>query len=141
MLDEQLNAEFCKEVGIKHAACYILNKETGEVRFYSNLTGLYKKPTGWKKIESYKFDKPIYPDLINNPYNFSELINIQWKMFGEIGDAYKRNGEESFEYNYVKTRLTAMKMAKSFGGGELLELYKKAIRETPFAYIELEGDS
>lgn len=134
-MDETLNAEFCKECGIKQAVCYLLNKETGEIRFYSGLSGLYKHPSGWKKIEAFKFDKPRYPDLINNPFNFSELINIQWYMFGEIGDVYKREGNETFEYNYVKTRLAAMKMTKSFGGGEMLEEYKKAIQEIPFDYI------
>lgn len=136
MLKEQLNTEFCKECGIKQASCYILNKETGEVRFYSNPTGVYKKPAGWTKIATVKFDKPKYPNLIDNPYNFSALIGVQWDMFGEIGDAYKRNGDESFEYNYVKTRLTAIKMCKSFGGGEMLDEYKKAIRETLFDYME-----
>lgn len=136
MLDEELNTEFCKEVGIKQATCYLLNKETGEVRFYSTQSGLYKKPSGWNKIEQYKFEKPKYPDLINNPFNFSALINVQWYMFGDLGDAYKRNGEESFEYNYVKTRLTAMKMCKSFGGGEMLDEYKKALREIMFDYME-----
>lgn len=136
-MDKLLNEQFCKEVGIKYASCYLYNPETKEIRFYSNLSGLYKQPSGWKKIEQYKFKEPKYPDLINNPFNFSTLINIQWKMFGEIGDAYLRTGDESFEYNYVKTRLTAMKMCKSFGGGEMLEEYKKALREASFDYFDM----
>jgi len=137
MLDKKLNTEFCKECGVKQAVCYLLNEETGEVRFYTAPSGMYKKPAGWKKIKAFKFDKPVYPDLINNPLNFSALINIQWDMFGELGDAYQRNGDESFEYNYVKTRLTAIKMCKSFGGGEMLDEYKRAIQETPFDYLEM----
>ena len=136
MVSEKLNAEFCKECGIKQAICYIVNPETGEIRFYSNISCAYKKPSGWNKVESYRFDKPRYPDLINNPNNFSALINIQWDMFGELGDAYKKSGKESFEYNYVKTRLTAIKMCKSFGGGEMLEEYKKAIQATLFDYLD-----
>ena len=61
-LERTLNNEFCKEVGIKQAICYIVNKETGETRFYSSLSGLYKKPSGWKKIAVYKFNEPKYPD-------------------------------------------------------------------------------
>lgn len=135
MLEETLNTEFCKEVGIKSAACYLLNVETGEIRFYTNLSGMYKKPSGWKKIQTYKFDKPRYPDLINNPFNFMLLLNVQWCMFGEIGDVYKREGNESFEYNYLKTRLTAIKMTKSFGGGEMLDEYKRVIQEMQFDYL------
>ena len=133
-----LNTEFCKECGIRQAACYNLNKDTGEIRFYSSLSGAYRKPSGWKHVETFKFDKPRYPDLINNPINFSALINIQWDMFGELGDVYKKNGKESFEYNYVKTRLTAIKMCKSFGGGEMLDEYKKAIQNTLFDYLDIE---
>lgn len=129
-----INEEFCKEVGIKKAICYIVNEDTNEVRFYTNLSGMYKKPSGWKNITAYKFDEARYPDFINNPVNFSMLINIQWYLFGEIGDVYKRNGNESFEENYLKTRLTAMKMCKSFGGGEMLEEYKKQIREICWDY-------
>lgn len=139
-LEKILNTEFCKEVGIKQALCYIVNKETGETRFYSSISGAYKKPSGWKKIAVYKFNKPRYPDLINNPYNFTMLLNVQWEMFGEIGDAYKRTGEESFEYNYLKTRLTAIKMCKSFGGGEMLDEYKAVIQSMPFDYINIENE-
>ena len=56
------------------------------------------------------------------------------------GDVYKRTGEESFEYNYIKTRLTAIKMCKSFGGGEMLELYKEAIQNILFDYIDLDDE-
>ena len=132
---DNLNEQFCKEVGIKQVVCYLFNPDTQEIRFYSNLSGLYKKPVGWKNIEQYKLEKPLYPDLFY-PNNFCKLLNIQWKMFGELGDIYKKTGTESFEYCYLKTRLTAMKMAKSFGGGEMLEEYKKAVRDCDFEYVE-----
>lgn len=141
MLSDTLNKEFCKECGIKQATCYILNTETNEVRFYKKLSGTKKKPIGWKNTEIYKFNKPKYPDLINNPYNFLTLLNIQWDMFGEVGEIYKKNGKEPFEYNYLKTRLSAIKMCKSFGGGEMLDEYKKAIQTAPFNYIDDEDDA
>ena len=69
-------------------------------------------------------------------YNFSALINVQWFLFGELGDVYQRTGNETFEVNYLKTRLKAIKMCKSFGGGEMLEEYKRLVREIPFDYME-----
>ena len=74
--------------------------------------------------------------IINNPFNFCTLINVQWYLEGKLGDVYKRNGDESFEANYLKTRLNAMKMCKSLGGGEILEEYKKQLRELSFDYEE-----
>ena len=136
-MEDMLNTEFCKEVGIKQAACYIVNPDTNEIRFYSNLSGLYKKPAGWKKVEAYKFDIPKYPDLITNPFNFSLLINVQWFMWRELGNVYTQEGKETFEYNYVKKRLEAMKMARSFGGGDKLDEYKDTIRNLPFDYFDL----
>ena len=130
-----INEEFCKEVGIKKACCYLLNADTNEIRYYTNLSGLYKKPSGWKHIEKGKFE-PRYPDFINNPFNFCTLINVQWYLEGKLGDVYKRNGDESFEANYLKTRLNAMKMCKSLGGGEILEEYKKQLRDLSFDYEE-----
>lgn len=132
----EINKEFCKEVGIKKACCYLLNKDTQEIRYYCNLSGLYKIPKKWKNVEKGVFKEPCYPDLINNAYNFSALINVQWFLFGELGDVYQRTGNETFEVNYLKTRLKAIKMCKSFGGGEMLEEYKRLVREIPFDYME-----
>ena len=70
----EINKEFCKEVGIKKACCYLLNKDTQEIRYYCNLSGLYKIPKKWKNVEKGVFKEPCYPDLINNAYNFSALI-------------------------------------------------------------------
>ena len=138
MLEDDLNKEFCKEVGIKPVSSYIINKDTGEVKFFTRKTAAPKLPTDWKNIIAAEFKHKRYPDLINNPYNFTALLNVQWFMFGELGDVYTRDGTESFEYKYVKTRLTAMKLAKSYGGGEMLEAYKKALRELSLDYFEAE---
>lgn len=136
LTEEQINDEFCKEIGIKKASCFLLNKDTNEVRYYTNLSGLYKKPQGWTNISKHKFNKPKYPDFIKNPFNFTLLLNVQWYMFGELGDIYKRNGEECFEANYLKTRLKAIKMCRSFGGGEMLDEYKKQLQNLPLDYEE-----
>lgn len=135
-MDNSINDQFCKEVGIKKACCYLLNKDTGEIKFYSNLSGLYKKPKDWKHIEKGKFD-PKYPDLINDSFNFMNVLNVHWYLFGDLGDVYKKTGDENFESNYLKTRLSAIKMCKSFGGGELLEEYKKQLRELPLNYLDV----
>lgn len=136
LTDKQINEEFCKEAGLKKACCYLLNKDTDEIRYYTNLSGLYKKPKNWKHIEKGKFE-PCYPDFINNPYNFCTLLNVQWFLEGKLGDVYKRNGNETFEENYLKTRLQAMKMCKSLGGGEILDEYKKQLQELPLIYQEV----
>lgn len=134
MLEEQqINDEFCKEVGIKKACCSLFNEETGEIRYYTNLSGLYKQPVGWKHIRKEKFDL-CYPDLINNEFNFCGLLNIQWFLDGQLGDVYKRNGTETFQVNYLKTRLKALKLCRALGGGEMLEEYKKRVKELPFEY-------
>lgn len=138
LTNEQINEEFCKEVGLKKVSCYIENEDTGEVRFYVSPSGVYKKPKGWNKIKTHKFEQPKYPDLINNPYNFSMLLNTQWYIFGQLGDVYTKTGHECFEANYVKTRLKALKMCKCLGGGEMLEEYKKAIQSTQFDFLEEE---
>lgn len=133
MDDKQINDEFCKEAGIKKACCYLLNKDTDEIRFYSNLSGLYKKPAGWVNIEKGKFES-CYPDFINNSYNFCTLLNVQWYLFGELKDVYRRTGNESFEVNYLKTKLKAMKLCRSLGGGEMMDEYKKKLQQLPFDY-------
>lgn len=134
MLSEQeINNEFCKEMGIKKACCCLYNKDTGEIRYYTNLSGLYKQPAGWKNILKEKFDS-CYPDFINNEFNFCNLLNVQWFLDGQLGDVYKRNGTENFQANYLKTRLKAIKLCKAFGGGEMLEEYKKRVNQLPFQY-------
>lgn len=134
---EQLNEEFCRTCGIKKSICYLRNLDTGEIRYYSHISGLYRTPVGWKEVDGAQFaDEPIYPDLINNPKNFCALLNIQWNLFGELGQAYKKVTDESFQINYLKTRLLAIKMCKSFGGGEMLNEYLKQVKETKFDYVE-----
>lgn len=138
---EQLNDLFCKEIGIKKACCYLLNKDTKEIRFYSSPSGLYKKPVGWKNCVAKKFDKPRYPDFINNPANFSTLINVQWYLFGSLlGETYTKETQESFECNYVKKKLEAIRACESFGGGEMLQEYKKQLRDLSYDYLTYEDE-
>lgn len=140
LTEEQINEAFCKEIGLKKACCYLHNEETDEIRFYAHPSGLYKKPKNWKHITKGKFE-PCYPDFINNSYNFCILLNLQWFLFGELGGVYKRNGNESFQANYLKTRLSALKLCKSLGGGEMLEEYKKQVSMLPFDYLKESNDS
>lgn len=138
LTDKQINDEFCKEVGIKKACCYLLNEDTQEIRYYSNLSGLYKRPKNWKNIQAKKF-KNCYPDLIHNAHNFCALLNVQWFLFGQLGDVYERTGDECFEVNYLKTRLKALKLSRSLGGGDMLQEYKKLVKDIIFEYdIEVE---
>ena len=135
--EQEINDEFCKEVGIRKTCCYIYNKDTSEIRYYTTNSGLYKSPKTWKHVIKGKYE-PRYPNLISNPYNFLLLLNIQWFMFGELGDTYRRTGEETFEANYVKTRLKALKMCRSLGCGEgdMFNVYKERVRELPFTYMD-----
>ena len=131
-LSERINEDFCKEVGIKPITCSVENKDTGEVKYYLNKSSLYKAPKNWINIEKHVYDKPQYPDLINNPDNFLKLLNIQWKLFGKLGNVYTKTGEECFELNYLKTRLNAVKLCKSIGGGDGLDVYIEEILNTRF---------
>lgn len=133
LTEQEINDEFCKEIGIKKACCYLYNKDTDEIRYYTNLSGLYKQPSGWTNIGKGKFDA-CYPDFINNELNFCNLLNVQWFLDGQLGDVYKRNGTECFQANYLKTRLKAIKLCKAFGGGDMLEEYKKRVKELPLEY-------
>lgn len=129
--EQKINDEFCKEMGIKQYTCYVQNEDTGEVRYYINPSGYYKTPKGWDNIIRQKIE-PKYPDLINNPNNFLKLLNIQWKLFGCLGDQYMKNGDENFEVNYITTRLKACKMCRTLGGGGGLDVYKKEVLNTKF---------
>lgn len=133
---KQINDAFCEEVGIKKICCALKNKDTGQIKYYVSPSGIYKIPKNWKEkdTQKIKLTTPIYPDVITNAKNFSLLLNVQWQMFGELGDVYTKTGVESFECNYVKTRLKALKMCRSFGGGEMFEQYKQNVINLPFEY-------
>ena len=130
--EKQINEEFCKEVGIKKVCVRLENCDTGEIKYYTN--NKYKKPKGWNNIIKHKYDPPKYPDLIGNSTNFCYLINVQWNMFGSLGDIYGKTGDENFQLNYVKTRLKALKLCRSFGGGGMLDAYKEQINKIKFEY-------
>ena len=134
LTDEELNEAFCEELELKKALVQVTNMETGEARAYSSKSSLYRLPVGWNNVETIEFDAPRYPDFINNNNNFCKLLNIHWFMFKHLGNQYTQNDLESFQYNYIETRLKAIQMCKSFGGGEMLEEYIKTVRNTMFDY-------
>ena len=135
---KKINDEFCEVAGIKRACCCIRNLDTGEVRYYSNISSLYKKPVGWENYDGFKIsDVPVYPDLIGNDANFLKLLNVQWDMFKSLGQCYKNYENEPFQATYLKTRLNGIKTCKSFGGGEMLDEYLKSVRNVDFEYMEL----
>ena len=129
---KKINDEFCEEIGLKKISCYLENEITGEKRYYTSPSGFYKTPANWTEFKRHKLKEPTYPDLINNPENFLKLLNIQWKLFGKLGDQYRKNGEEDFELNYLTTRLKAIKLCRTFGGGDGLDAYRKEILNTHF---------
>lgn len=129
---QKINNEFCKEIGIKKYTCYLENEQTGERKYYISPSGFYKNPKNWESISRHKLKEPKYPDLINNPKNFLKLLNVQWKLFGNLGDKYLKTGEEDFELNYVKTRLKAIKICRTLGGGDGLDAYREEILNTKF---------
>ena len=132
---DSLNEEFCKEVGIKKIAGILINCDTDEIRYYSSVSSLKKIPAGWKSCKAIKFEKPLYPDLINNCNNFCALLNIKWDMFKELNNQpYIKLKEECFQATYIRTQLMAIKMSKSFGGGEMLNNYINAIKSTMFEF-------
>ena len=136
---ETLNDEFCQEVGLKKISCILINEDTDEIRYYSSLSALNRFPVGWKNCKAIKFNKPCYPDLITNCNNFCTLLNIKWDMFKELNNQpYFNLKDECFQATYVRTQLMAIKMSRSFGGGEMLDEYIKAIKNATFEieYIE-----
>lgn len=136
---DKLNEEFCKEVGLKKIVCVLTNLDTNETRYYSSLSALSRFPVGWVNCEAIRFEKPIYPDLIFNCNNFCTLLNIKWDMFKELNNQpYIKLKDECFQATYLRTQLMAIKMSKSFGGGEMLDEYLKAIKNAYFEYGEEE---
>lgn len=129
--DKELNTLFCKKIGIKKACYLVINPVTKEAKTLSNLN---KVPKSWDNPKIIEFTEK-YPDFINNINNFMMLLNVQWNMFGHLGDSYEKQSDESFQYNYLKTKLKAIDLCNSFGGGEMLEEYKKEVRKQPFDYI------
>ena len=141
----EINAQFCELCGIKKYLGYLYNIRTKERRYYFNRSSLYRLPNGWTHEDTISSalpnGEPIYPDLINNPKNFSLLINIHWEMFGELGQVYTNSYNECFEATYLRTRVQAINVCKSFGGGEMLDLYMQNVRNTKFYYFMEELDA
>ena len=58
-------------------------------------------------------------------------------MFKELNNQpYIKLKDECFQATYLRTQLMAIKMSKSFGGGEMLDEYLKAIKSAYFEYGE-----
>lgn len=130
---KQLNKEFSELVGIKKVQAFIINTESDEIRYYSYPSGKYKKPKGWEKSLAVSLPEPIYPDFTSSE-NFTKLINIQWNMFGNVGSQYNKLENESFQVNYLSTKIAAIKVARSLGGGAMLEKYIERVCNTDFEY-------
>lgn len=131
----RLIEDFCKEVGIKKAYICLKNLDTGEKKLYASKTVKYRKPKGWYNVETTYLNKPSYPNL-TAPTNFLKLLNVQWDIFGQLGDVYEKETNESFPENYLRKKLDAIKICKCFGGGEMFEVYAAALRKTNFDYGE-----
>lgn len=129
-----INNVFCEETGIKKVKCYVKNKETGEIRFYSNRSSKYRLPKNWKEVETFTFNKPVYPNLFD-PHNFLMLLNVQWYLFGSLGCQYRIMEDEEFQTNYLITRIKAIQLSKSLGGGELLDMYMDELQNMEFDYL------
>lgn len=130
--DEDIIIDFCIEVGIKRIKSYIRNRDTNEIRFYSQDSSKYRTPKGWKNVERVSLDAYTYPDL-RKPNNFMKLLQCHWDTFNKLG-LYQRTGIESFEINYILTRLKAIKTCKSMGGGEMLDYYLDELQKIDFDY-------
>jgi hypothetical protein len=136
---EELNKEFSELVGIKKVRAFIINKDSEEIRYYSHPSAVYKIPKGWENVITGVLKNAIYPDF-TEPYNFIKLINIQWEVFGSLGPQYNKLMNEPFELNYLINKIQGIKIARSFGGGELLDEYIEKVRKTDFDYDIGESD-
>lgn len=131
---QQINDEFCKEMGLRKIKCVLTNTDTNEQRSYTTLSGIYKPPKNWKHYTYQIFDNPNYPDIITNPNNFCKILNVQWDLFNSIGETYTKTGEETFQEAYIKMRLRAIKLCKSLGGGDGLDTYMDRIKQLKFEF-------
>ena len=136
----QLNKEFGNLVGLKPVSSFIINNDTGEIRFYNCKSSIYKKPKGWTNTYCGVFKEPIHIDF-TSPTNFQKLINVQWRIFNSLGPKYERIKDEPFEVAYLNSKIAAIKIAKSFGGGEMLNAYIDEVARTDFVYDKAMEDS
>lgn len=131
----EINNKFCELIGMKPIKAVLLNVDTKEVKTYFSISCLYKKPKGWVNTKICILKTPLFPDF-TDPINFSKLIELQWEMFGNIGDQYFRMRNESFAVNYLFSKVRAIETLLSYGGSEMLEEYIDRIYSTNF-YIDL----
>lgn len=138
---EQLNITFCDIVGIKPIRGLIINEDTEEVRTYQSINSLYRIPKSWSNcnIKRVIFDTYRYPDftLVDN---FYLLLDIQWQLFGNIGDQYIRIRDESFPVNYLYNKVKALQTIKAYGGSDMLYEFCKKVRECQYVYTFTEEE-
>ena len=132
---EQLNITFCELVGIKPIRALLI-AEDGEVKPYTTTNCIYRKPKGWENSEVVTFDYPKYPDFTEE-HNFCILINIQWELFGNLGDQYLKMKEESFPVNYLYTKIKAIQTMKAYGGSDMLNEFCERVRNSDYEYFIL----
>ena len=87
---------------------------------------------GWKEtdVHTVRYDIDMYPDF-TEPDNFCNLINIQWKIFGSLGDQYTLISDENFQCNYLYNKIQGIKAMLSYGGSNVLQEYIEAIHNMP----------
>lgn len=130
---KEINKEFCQLVGINPICGIIINTDTKEIRKYKVKSSLYRRPKNWQNCIALKFKQPIYPDF-SLPENFVLLMELNWQMFGTIGEQYQ-NYNESFVYNYLDNRVKAIRMIQSYGGSETVDLYIKEVQNLKYVYL------
>ena len=130
---EQLNTTFCQLVGIKPIKAILYNPETNEAKTYSSTNCIYRRPKGWENAIVNTYDKPKYPDFTEKE-NFYALLDLQWKLFGSLGDQYVRLKDESFEVNYLYSKVKAIQILKAYGGSEMLDKFIEEIKNLTFTY-------
>lgn len=128
---DDLNKTFCNLVGIKPVKSILINPKTNEMKTYTTTNCLYRKPKGWENSKVITFDIPKYPDF-TDVENHQLLIDIQWKLFGSIGDTYTQMRDESFAVNYLYMKIRAMQTIRSLGGSDMLEDFCEMVRNSDY---------
>lgn len=118
-----LNKTFCELANIRPVVCAVCDKTLNITHFYSNISGVYKRPKDITEYRIFSFkNNPLYPDLVNNSNNFVNLLNVQWKQSGQIG-TYTQTHCESFSVNYLTNKLTSIIMVSNRFINNNLESY------------------
>ena len=136
---DDLNKTFCDLVGIKPIKALLIHAETQERKTYTTTKCAYRRPKGWENAKLIIFKHPVYPDLTEE-YNAIKLINVQWHLFGNIGDQYVMMNNEDFQTNYLYTKIKAIQTLRVFGGSDMLDEFCRQVREIDFDYDLFEDE-